>query len=381
MLERRNAGTAECCNIGKARPYAAGVKRDPGNRDNGGAVAGRGSRVKATDVAKHAGVSIATVSLVANGKAEGRVSETTRQRVESSIRELGYVVNPSARSLVTGRYGRIALLAHDLTNPFIATVAAGVVEAAPADLQVLLGAGGAESAPPDVAMIASFGVDGMLLNLDDGEYDPELLDFPVVVVDEHEPRANASRVYFDLAHGTAMLAGHLAELGHRTVVYLDSTRPRSTFTSRRTHFRNQFRKVAVEGKVLRVRSGIDLNAAAEVTARSVDDWLAQGATAIVTATDVQAYGVLAGLAGAGIDVPGRMSVASFDNNLMSMITRPPLTSVDLSARALGREAVTLLVDEIARNGRPGRSVQLPTSLVVRGSTAPAPRRKVRQSRP
>ncbi len=347
------------------------VKSGAASGGRSASAGGRTPRVKATDVAARAGVSIATVSLVANGKAVGRVSEPTRRRVEEIIRELGYFVNPAARSLVTGRHGRIAFLAHDLTNPFIASIAAGVVEEAGNDVQVILAAGGIDSAPPDVAMIASFGIDGMLVNLDDAEYDPAGLDIPVVVVDEPHQRDGASRAYYDLVPGTAALASHLAGLGHRTVVYLDTTRPRSTFIARRRHFRDQFRLAAPAGTVLRGRSDIELTAARATVERRVDDWLAAGVTAIVTSTDIQAYGVLAALAAKGVEVPGRMSVASFDNNVMSMVTRPPLTCVELSARDLGRAATSLLIDELLHGGKPGRSIALPTSLVVRESTASA----------
>src|SRR5690348_8501608 len=103
--------------------------------------------VKATDVAARAGVSIATVSLVVNGKGAGRVSPGTRSRVEQAVRELGYVVNPAARSLVTGTHGRIALLVDDVVNPFIAAIAAGVADALDAGTALLLNTGGPTTGP------------------------------------------------------------------------------------------------------------------------------------------------------------------------------------------------------------------------------------------
>ena len=333
----------------------------------------RNTKIKATDVAAHAGVSIATVSLVANGKASGRVSESTRLRVEVAIKELGYVVNPAARSLVTGRHGRIALVAHDLTNPFIASIAAGVGDAVGSDIQLILAASSAGSSPPDVAMISSFGIDGMLIDLEDAEYDLSTITFPLVVIDEPVPRPGISRVYFDLEGGAAELAAHLAELGHRSVVYIDSNRNRSTFLARRKFFTEHFRRIVPGGKVLRVKNEIDLAATRDTVTRLLDGWLEAGTTAIVTATDIQAYGVLAALAGRKIAVPQKVSVASFDNNVMSEVTSPSLTSVDLSARDLGREAASLLLDEVLHDGRPGRAVQLPTTLVVRKSTARARR--------
>jgi LacI family transcriptional regulator len=81
--------------------------------------------------------------------------------------------------------------------------------------------------------------------------------------------------------------------------------------------------------------------------------------------------VLAALSDLGVAVPGRVSVASFDDLPFAAITSPPLTAISLSAFDLGFEAATLLQDVIERSSRAQRSVVLPTRLVVRGSTGPA----------
>src|SRR5277367_5652363 len=119
-------------------------------------------RVKATDVAARARVSVATVSLVANDKAAGRVSESTVRRVRQAIDELGYVVNQAARSLATGRRQCVALVAQDITNPFISAIAAGVAEALGTQTQLLLAVSGSGSQEPDMRHVFSAGVDGVL---------------------------------------------------------------------------------------------------------------------------------------------------------------------------------------------------------------------------
>jgi LacI family transcriptional regulator len=263
-------------------------------------------RAKATDVAALAGVSVATVSLVVNGKGLGRVSAGTQRRVQAAITELGYVVNPAARSLVTGRHGRIVLLTHDLGNPFIASTASGVSSVLERDMQLILAAGGTEQEPPDVATIASFGIDGMLINLDGTEYEPfgPGPTLPVVVLDEPEDRDGLSRVFFDVTIGAAQLAEHLAQLGHRTVVYLDSTRSRTSFEHRRRRFTHTFGQTVTGSRVIRAKCDIELDAGRQITVRNLTGWSDRGVTAVVAATDVQAYGVLAGLAERGRDVGG-----------------------------------------------------------------------------
>jgi LacI family transcriptional regulator len=332
--------------------------------------------VTAKDVAAHAGVSIATVSLVANGKARGRVSDRTQARVEAAISDLGYVINPAARSLVTGKHGRIALLANDITNPFIAQIATGIGEILGSGTQLILSAPGPEATSPDPMTTASMGVDGMLINLAD--IDPELAnrgrDVPLVILDEPLSPAHFSRAYFDLAIGTVELADHLVSLGHRSMTYLDSSRSRSSFDMRRTQLIQAFKDSAPSRtKILRARSGIEIGSAREVVRSHIGQWTAQGVSVIVTATDIQAYGVLRELSNQGIAVPQQMSVASYDNNAFSEVVSPPLTSVDLPAADLGRQAATLLVEQISRGTKPGRTVILPTSLVIRSSTGPAAR--------
>src|SRR5436309_1665672 len=113
-------------------------------------------RAKAVDVAQLAGVSTATVSLVANGKADGRVSDETTQRVLRAIEQLGYVIHPAARSLATGRHQCVALVARDMTNPFISTIAAGVTEGLGGDIQLMLTVTGSGNRVPNVEQVLNF---------------------------------------------------------------------------------------------------------------------------------------------------------------------------------------------------------------------------------
>src|ERR1700690_1540834 len=121
-------------------------------------------RVKATDVAARARVSVATVSLVANDKAAGRVSESTVRRVRQAIDELGYIVNQAARSLATGRRQCVALVAQDMTNPFISAIAAGAGEALGTQTQLFLALSGSGRQEPDLRHLLGADVDGVLLD-------------------------------------------------------------------------------------------------------------------------------------------------------------------------------------------------------------------------
>jgi LacI family transcriptional regulator len=333
---------------------------------------GQRPRVKATDVAARAKVSVATVSLVANGKAVGRVSDSTVRRVQQAIEELGYIVNQAARSLATGRRQCVALVAQDMTNPFISAIAAGVAEALGTQTQLLLAVSGSGSQEPDMRHVFGADVDGVLLDYPVAvPREATEAQRPVVVMDDPKTPQGASSVCFDLRAGASQLADHLVTLGHRTVMYLDAPRPAATFADRRRYLTDQLRRQHKDVRVLRTHSDIEIGAARAKVLANWPSWAEAGVTAIVTASDVQAYGVLGALADLKVDVPGRVSVASFDDLPFAAIVCPPLTAISLPAFDLGFEAATLLQDIIERGTRARRSVVLPTHLTVRSSTGPA----------
>lgn len=329
------------------------------------------SKVKAVDVAARAGVSTATVSLVVNGKADGRVAPATAERVRRAVAELGYTVNASARGLVTGRRQCIGLVASDVTNPFISTVAAGVADALGEEHQLVLAVTGAGRPGPDLDRILAFGVDGLLLDLplaaEVHARDPRC---PVVVLDDAPSRSVASTVSFDVGDAARALATHLVQLGHRRIAYLDAIRPLATFRSRRSALTSRLRRLAGGGALLAARSAIDVEAARAAVREHWPAWRADGVTALVTAADVQAYGALAAFADLGVDVPGEVSLASFDGLPYAAITKPALTTVTLPAFELGRHGALLLAALIAGDDQ-AASIELPAQLDIRASTAAA----------
>ena len=335
------------------------------------------NRVRAVDVAARAEVSVATVSMVVNGKAAGRVSPAVQERVTAVIAEMGYTVNPAARSLVTGRSRCIALIASDVTNPYISTIAAGVAAAIGSDYQLLLAVSGAERDLPDIPKVLAFGVDGVLVNLPVSDAIRERApDLPIVALDDPGAPAAVSRVFFAVKPGARALSEHLVEFRHRTIVYLDVPRPYATFTVRRRALVERFRQLADDATVIVARSNIDVEAARDVVRREWKSWRAQGVTAVVTCADVQAYGALAAFTDMNVDVPGDVSLASFDGLPFASITNPALTTVTLPAFELGRRGAQLLSQLLADRNPGVSTLELASTLTVRASTGPA--RRVRK---
>lgn len=326
----------------------------------------QGRRPTASDVAAEAGVSIASVSLVINGKADGRVATRTQERVWRAINKLGYVVDSAARSLVTGRRQCIALVAPDLGNPFFTQVAAGVAKALGGEYRLLLAVSGPEREEPDLAQLVGFGVDGILLEFPGTRVDTRQIGCPVVLLDEPVAPPELSRVHFDTAPGAHELVDRIVELGHRRVVYLDATREGQTFATRRAQV--CARLAATPGtEVIEARAHITVDAARALVAEEWPRWRAAGVTAIVAAADLLAYGALSAFTGLGVAVPGEVSIGSFDDLPFSEITSPPLSTVRLSAFDLGYTSAGILRELIADAGGRPRVRALGTSLVERAS--------------
>ncbi|MHA3023919.1 LacI family DNA-binding transcriptional regulator [Mycobacterium sp. BMJ-28] len=330
---------------------------------------------RAIDVARRAGVSTATVSLIANGKAEGRISLQLQERVQQAITDLGYVVNRSASSLVTGRRSCLALVTRDLTNPVMSLMASAISEVLIGrDIQLMLAVSEPEDAESDIAKVIGFGVDGILLHAPTPEQVAQVPAHTPAVLLDYQPRAKRefARISYKASTGAAELARHLVELGHQRMVYVDFVRRVSTFQRRRQALTSEFSRLAHEPEIKLTRASSSIEDTKAHVMQEWSAWRDSGISVIVAATDVQAYGVLAALADLGVAVPGEVSVAAFDNLPFSSLMTPSLTTVDLPAATLGRMGATVLLDLIEQQPEIAPpTIQVPTELIVRASTGPA----------
>jgi LacI family transcriptional regulator len=332
----------------------------------------RPRRITAAMVAERAGVSVATVSLVANGKTAGRVSEDNISRVRDAIAELGYVVDGIGSSLARGVSSIVILVAPDISNPFFAKVIAGVRESLGPSYQLLLSVTDSGEFPraADVRKLMSLRPAGLLVDAPNADFLEDLsVAGPLVLLDAPGMESFAPAVNLDVASGARELAAHLADAGHRRVAYLDSVTGTTTFTVRRDAFLAEAagRGMAVDSADVRSTT-IDVGAAAAAFADAWPDWQRNRITAVVCATDTHAYGVLQEARVAGVKIPEELAVAGFDDLPYSATSSPGLTSVHLPATPLGLKA-----GEQLRRLMEGRALErtdltLESSLVVRGST-------------
>ena len=328
---------------------------------------GRGEqRVTSVDVARAAGVSQSTVSLVLSGKSRGRISARTEEAVRRAATELGYRPNAAARALRTGAARSVGLVVPDVRHPFFGMTMRGAQEAAwSAGYAVTL-----VDVPLDRPLESSLEalragpVDGFLyfsVQPPDRRPGDEL-----IVVIEAEPKG-VPWVSLDTAGGTDAALAHLIELGHRRIGQLGSRVQYPTFQIRKERWRAALESVGADAAdELWAGSGFDFDDAARGAGELLD--LAEAPTAIICDDDILAGGVYLAARERGVRIPEDLSVVGFDDLPFAKVLDPPLTTVGADAEHLGAVAFQRLADLIA--GEPGEAGQvLPVELVVRESTA------------
>ena len=320
-------------------------------------------------VARHAGVGVATVSRVINGSPA--VREQTRQRVLDAIAELGYAPNPAARALSTGRTLSVGVVAPFFTRPSVIGRLRGISH-------VLAGTGyrmvlfDVERPGQDSEFFRTLpgGLDGLLaISLCPPEADLDRFataEMPVVLVDYPHERLPA--VHVDDVAGGRLATEHLLELGHERIAFLgDFEHNYHGFTSsamRRVGYQEALRAAGLEvdPKLVR-RASHGRDAAAALTRELLD--LADPPTAVFAASDTQAMGVLEAADEVDVDVPGDVSVVGYDD--IEIARYAGLTTIAQPLEESGAIGAHLLLGALDGEGASGR--QLPVRLMVRNTTA------------
>jgi LacI family transcriptional regulator len=324
-------------------------------------------------VARVAGVSQATVSLVLGDKWRGRVSERTAALVRDAAQEIGYRPNLAARSLRLGHTRTALLVVPALTNEFFARVYTGAATvAAEHGFGVVLypspeGVGPAR----DPFASARAALDGVIASSMAVRALAAIrgTDLPLVMLDsDPADRGAAGHVNLDIAGGMRQVADHLLTLGHRRYVHLASAVASWTFDVRARALRSAL--AAVPGTELRtVRAPLDVagaRAAAEVALTAA----APRPTALVCDDDILAAGACKAARRLGLRIPEDITVTGFDDLALATAVEPELTTVRLPAERVGRQGMSALLAVLA--GREPEETDLPVDLVVRGSSAPPP---------
>lgn len=336
------------------------------------------------DIARVAGVSVATVSRALSQPS--LVRPGTIQRIETAIADLNYEPNHLAAGLRRQRSDNVIVAVPSIYNPFTSAFVEGIENVARANkMRVLLGIteGDSDTLNKYVAMIAGKQADGMILlerNLPDIVRRPPAKGKmpPLVAACEYPPDITLPRVRTDNHEASALIVGHLAELGHQRI---------AAITGPLDQFMSKDRLSGYKLGLLRARLAFDetLVANGDFSLQSGFDAMVRlldgGAefTAVACANDEMALGALSALQQRGFSVPDEMSVAGFDDLRFGAFASPPLTTIHIPTVEIGEAAMRLMLDSLLQpdDVQPSREVILPHRLIVRQSTA-APRRRKRK---
>jgi LacI family transcriptional regulator, repressor for deo operon, udp, cdd, tsx, nupC, and nupG len=326
------------------------------------------------EVAKRARVSPSTVSRVLSQPQV--VSVKTRNRVLRAVDVLGYTPNSTAKNLRTARTGKLLVTVPDISNPFFSLILQGIEDAAQREeYAVLLGDTQHDEQREQryALMLNSKEADGLIFL---GHRLPEAAQAriksaaprcaPVVNGCEFNPRLGVPSVHIDNARAAADAMALLYDLGHRRIGVvtgpLVSPLSRDRLRGASTVAKARDGGLTVAGGDFTVESGAE--AAARLLAGGTPP------TAIFCFNDEMAMGVLEYARGAGIAVPGALSVVGFDDIRFARYTLPALTTIAQPMRAIGEGTVRLLLAILADDTVTPASVTLPHALIVRGTTAP-----------
>jgi DNA-binding LacI/PurR family transcriptional regulator len=334
--------------------------------------------VTSLDVARHAGVSQSSVSLVLSGKDSGRVSADTADRIRTSARELGYQLIASARNLKTGRAEALALAVPNVDQPYFARVLLGAERVARTNgytVTLLDSSGDHPWAESLIHMIRGRQLDGAIVyapTADELEVLADILSSLVLVEPESAAPGAAAVVDLGIEDGAQQAVGHLMALGHQRAAHFGASYPRGTFRRRRAAFLETAERLGGTMTPTRITATFDLDEASAAADRLLDQL--DGATAVLCDDDLLAAALVRVCRRRGIRVPQDLSVVGFGDIPLSRYVTPELTTVGLPAQAVGETAVTVLLAALREGSAGVRSpLSLPLELVVRASTGPAPR--------
>ncbi len=346
----------------------------------------RRSEVTIRDVARAANVSVSTVSHVLSGKRP--TSATTRQRVEAVVARLGYRPNAMAQSLVWRRSFALGLIIPDISNPYFPALARGVEDyVRRRGYTLVLGNTDYDESRERgyLDLLRANQLAGVIYCLGEagGCMTEQLLSArqegrAVVLVHEEVP--GVPTVCVDNYQGGRLAAEHLRALGHSAVGLISALPMDAAISQREAGFRETMaagpgstpRDVVVAYGDHQIEGG--RRAAAELLKRT------PRLTALFVLNDLMALGALQAATTAGRKVPEELSIVGFDDIPFAALASPPLTTVRQPIRELGERAAELLL-RMVENGplsdirqmTEQPAVVLPATLVVRGSSGPAPR--------
>jgi DNA-binding LacI/PurR family transcriptional regulator len=323
-------------------------------------------------IAVRAGVSSATVSRVINGSP--LVKEGTAKRVREILAETNFIPNPVATTLKYGRSKTYGLVIPDMRNPFFTEILAELEDLLAETEQELLIANAQTSSKlvKSVRRMLMRQVDGAIFMA--SEFDTKAIDplflhrVPLVTVDRRVVKEGCSDVAIDFEGGYLQAVRHLQEMGHKRLGYVGGTEGLLTSTTRLKAFETALEQTGLTLFPNLMRVGDYRVAGGEAAIVSLMKE-ARPPTAVLTANDLTAFGVIRGLHSLGLSVPKDVSIVGLDDVLLADVLQPPLTTIRIPRSRMAKACLKALDYTKEDVDRVGSRYSVPAELVVRESTA------------
>lgn len=323
------------------------------------------------DVARKAGVSVATISRYLNDTAP--LAAETAERVKQAMDELNFTPHPIARNLATKRTNTIGLLLLDIGGNYYTPLLRGIEAAsseAGYDLLIHSTRTSQSSKPPRRAL-NEYNTDGLLVFIDALD-SPELtrlksIGFPVVMMHQSPPASlDIPVVTIENQTGAFQIVDHLISVHHRKrIVFLRGPENNEDSDARELGYSHALKNHGIlRDPALIARGGFR----AEGACNAIKDLLARNVQfdAVFTGDDDSAIGVLDALKQAGLSVPDDVAVAGFDDTIFARLLSPPLTTVRAPIEEVGHESVSQLI-RLIHGGKAEPVTTIPTEMVLRRS--------------
>lgn len=327
-------------------------------------------KVRMKDIAKMANVSEAAVSLVLNDK-PSRISEKKKQEIKTIAKELNYVPNIAAQSLAKNASQTIGVVIPDIENPFFSKLCKQLEEQfrALGYLTIIVNSNDDFAVEKNlIQMLLNRGVDGLIIALSNESFSSKEeqerflkeIDAPFILVDRHVSFTGINQVYFDSLAGGKLATEYLLENGHQNIAFMTGDFKVPSTLDRIEGYREALQSYGLElREEYIIETGYRFKYGME---KAQELFLLSDVTAVLTANDMVAFGVLKQALVSGKAIPEDLSIIGYDRLEMADILGLSLATVEQNIFALTEQAVTLLKERLTKHKKRTETIILKPSL-------------------
>jgi len=337
------------------------------------------NKITLKEIAKNLKLSVGTVSKALKDYPD--ISQATKDRVQSLVKELNYKPNSFAQNLRNQESKIIGLIIPQIVHHFFANIILGVTEAAERKgylVIVLESAESYENEKKHLDLLIKRNVDGLLLSLADNTIKYSHIvdiinqDHPIVLYDKISKSIDCHKVVIDDRKAAFNATNYLIKnAGCKKIAHIRGPLKPQTTIDRFQGYKNALKEnhIPFDKTIVFESKDLSFEDAKEFAGDIVKIKKIDG---VFASTDLLAAGVLKGLLEADVRIPEEISVIGFSNWLITKMTSPTLSTVDQPGYKMGIEAFNLLYDEIISRKKKirirHRTIELPTELIIRNST-------------